>query len=133
MMGLGSGMVETLASVHSPSELRLRRYGIELEGLDRIVREELEFSTPPDLGVIDEIGKIELYSQRFINAVRRILEDETPVLGTVAIRGEGLIQEVKLRHDVDIIEVDLANRDELPGQLAARFRRDTFRRDPGAD
>ena len=76
----------------------------------------------PQLFVIDEIGKIELYSQQFIQTVQRILDGDVPILGTVAIRGDGLIQESKLRTDTQIIEVDNNNRDKLPSQIADRIR-----------
>ena len=110
-----------LASQHSTSELRLRRYGIELPGLEEVVEAELKDATP-QLFVIDEIGKIELYSQQFIQTVQRILDGDVPVLGSVAIRGDGLIQEAKLRSDTQSIEVDDYNRNELPPQIADRIR-----------
>lgn len=121
MVGLSSGQRVTLASVHSTSELRLRRYGIELSGLDKVVEQELRRATP-QLFVIDEIGKIELYSQMFIETTSKILDGDVTVLGTVAIRGEGLIQESKLRSDTEIIGVDNDNRDGLPTRIADQIR-----------
>jgi nucleoside-triphosphatase len=121
MVGLSTGCRVLLASKHSTSELRLRRYGIELPGLEEVVELELQNETP-QLFVIDEIGKIELYSQLFIQTVQRILDGDVPILGTVAIRGVGLIQETKLRSDTQIIEVDDHNRNELPPEIANRIR-----------
>ncbi|MEO1973432.1 MAG: nucleoside-triphosphatase, partial [Pirellulaceae bacterium] len=76
----------------------------------------------PQLFVIDEIGKIELYSQMFIETTSKILDGDVTVLGTVAIRGEGLIQESKLRSDTEIIGVDDDNRDGLPMRIADQIR-----------
>lgn len=121
MIGLRTGKPVLLASEHSESELRLRRYGIELAGLNEIVQQELRDVSFPQLFVIDEIGKIELYSELFVKAVQSILDGTIPVLGTVAIRGEGLIQEVKQRPDIDIIQVTQTNRDELPKTIANRL------------
>ncbi len=121
MVGLSTGCRILLASEHSTSELRLRRYGIELPGLEEVVKLELQDETP-QLFVIDEIGKIELYSQQFIQTVQRILAGDVPILGTVAIRGDGLIQEAKLRADTEIIAVDAHNRNGLPSQIADRIR-----------
>jgi nucleoside-triphosphatase len=121
MVGLGTGRRVLLASQHSASELRLRRYGIELSGLEEVVELELQNKTP-QLFVIDEIGKIELYSQKFIQSVERILDGDVPIIGTVAIRGGGLIQEAKLRSDTQIIEVDDNNRNHLPTQIAGRIQ-----------
>lgn len=121
MIGLRTGTRMLLASEHSQSDLRLRRYGIELAGLNEIVEQELRDVSVPQLFVIDEIGKIELYSQLFVDTVRAILNGTVPVLGTVAIRGEGLIQEVKERTDVDVVKATPTNRDELPNEIAARL------------
>jgi len=117
MVGLQTGKCVLLASVHSNSELRLRRYGIELLGLDEIVKQELHDEAVPQLFVIDEIGKIELYSRLFIETVQTILDGKIPVLGTVAVRGEGLIRDVKQRQDIDVIEVTEINRDDLPRRI----------------
>jgi hypothetical protein len=41
------------------------------------------------------------------------------VLATIALRGGGFIAEVEQRRDVQIVEVTKANRQTLPGQIAA--------------
>lgn len=128
MIALSTGRRVLLASVHSTSTLRLRRYGIELSGLEEVVEQELRGKTP-QLFVIDEIGKIELYSDLFVAAAREILEGEVPVLGTVAIRGDGLIQESKLRANTQIIEVDDRNRDGLPTRIAGELGLETDKSD----
>lgn len=59
--------------------------------------------------VIDEIGKMELFSQSFIRAVRQTLESSTcTVLGTIPIpKGKplALVEEVRSRSDVKIFTV----------------------------
>jgi hypothetical protein len=44
------------------------------------------------------------------------------VLATVALKGGGLIAEVKARPDVRLVTVGPANRDDLPDQLASVLR-----------
>jgi len=48
-----------------------------------------------ELFVIDEIGKMECFSEKFVAAVRRLFASEKSVLATVAQKGSGLIREVK--------------------------------------
>ena len=59
--------------------------------------------------VIDEIGKMELFSQPFIRAVRQTLDSSScTVLGTIPIpKGKplGLVEEVRSRRDVKIFTV----------------------------
>ena len=72
-----------------------------------------------DAFLIDEIGKMECHCPQFIAAMRRLLDGPVPVVATIALRGGGFIAEVKNRPDVQIVEVTQANRQALPGQIAA--------------
>jgi nucleoside-triphosphatase len=74
-----------------------------------------------DLFVVDEIGKMECYSRRFVDLVQQLLDGETRVLATVAMKGSGLIQSVKQRQDVDLITVSAGNRDDLVETLVNRI------------
>jgi nucleoside-triphosphatase len=69
--------------------------------------------------LIDEIGKMECFSLRFVTAVRSLLDGRRPMVATVAIKGGGFIAEAKARPDVEIWQVTKANREELPERLAA--------------
>ncbi|KAK5882147.1 hypothetical protein CesoFtcFv8_020762 [Champsocephalus esox] len=67
--------------------------------------------------VIDEIGKMELFSQPFIRAVRHTLDSSScTVLGTIPIpKGKplGLVEEVRSRRDVKIFTVSKENRNTI--------------------
>jgi nucleoside-triphosphatase len=121
-VGLG-GRSATLAHVDFCSEHRVGRYGVDLGGFKAILRAELaQPSGQVDLFVIDEIGKMECMSRGFVDAVTRILDGPVPVLATIAAKGGGFIAEVKVRPDVEIVTVTLANRDCLPDGLIRRIQ-----------
>ena len=63
---------------------------------------------------MDEIGKMECFSPRFIAASRQALDSPNIVLGTITFGGTDYIEQVKKRDDIEIIEVTPSNRDELP-------------------
>ncbi|XP_029986552.1 cancer-related nucleoside-triphosphatase [Sphaeramia orbicularis] len=66
--------------------------------------------------VIDEIGKMELFSKAFVQAVRRTLDSSCSVLGTIPVpkgRPLGLVEEVRTRRDVKVFTVTKDNRDAL--------------------
>jgi len=105
------------------SERGVGRYGVELDGFDRLVRDELGEGDDADLYVIDEIGKMEMFSDVFVEAATRVLDGPVPVLATIAAKGGGLIARVKERPDVELIKVTAANRDELVGVLVGRLFR----------
>ena len=62
---------------------------------------------------------MECQCPQFVAKMRRLLGGPIPVVATIALRGGGLIAEVKNRPDVQIVEVTQANRGELPAQIAA--------------
>ncbi len=50
--------------------------------------------------LIDGIGKIECHCPQFNWSMRTLLDGPIPVLATIALRGGGIIAEVKKRPDV---------------------------------
>ncbi|XP_056904384.1 cancer-related nucleoside-triphosphatase [Takifugu flavidus] len=76
--------------------------------------------------VVDEVGKMELFSRSFISCVRRTLDEPScTILGTVpAPRGKplALVAEVWNRTDVKVFIVSKENRDALLQDILAALR-----------
>lgn len=72
--------------------------------------------------IIDEIGKMELFSQSFKQAVLNALDSASPVLGTILVRPHPFCDSIKQRSDVTIIEVTMENRDNLPAEILHKLR-----------
>jgi nucleoside-triphosphatase len=118
-----NGRSTTLASVKSKSRMRVGRYGVELAGFERLLNEELNRATGAvDLYVIDEIGKMECFSTRFVGLIEKLLDGDVPVLATIAMKSGGFIAAVKERSDVELVQVHENNRNHLAGELAKRIR-----------
>jgi len=108
-----------LAEAGFRSKYRVGRYGVNVEGVELVAVVALENALESkDLVVIDEIGKMECYSQKFRDAVTTCLDGPKPVVATIAKRGDKFIESVKTRRDVVIYEVTPATRDGLPEKLA---------------
>ncbi|HDP70084.1 MAG TPA: hypothetical protein ENN38_04655 [Actinobacteria bacterium] len=63
--------------------------------------------------VLDEIGKIKLYSKKFKRLIKEILDLSRSVLATIGKIKNDFVEEVKCREDVVIFELTLRNRDEV--------------------
>ncbi|XP_072246499.1 cancer-related nucleoside-triphosphatase [Leuresthes tenuis] len=67
--------------------------------------------------IIDEIGKMELFSQSFVRAVRETLDSSScAILGTIPTpKGKplGLVEEVRSRRDVEVFTVSKENRNTI--------------------
>jgi nucleoside-triphosphatase len=106
-----------------PGPLRVGRYAVDPAALAPLIEEELERQAAAvDLFFLDEIGKMEVASSRFREAVLRMLDEPVPVAATVALKGGGLIAAVKARADVRLVTLTEENRDQLPEELEAWVR-----------
>jgi nucleoside-triphosphatase len=111
------GARAVLAHIGISSSQRVSRYGVDLEALDRFVDSTLDPAAGPDVFLVDEIGRMECLSPRFVAAIERLLDGEVPLVATVAERGAGLIERVKRRQGVVLWTMTRANRDEIPGRV----------------
>jgi nucleoside-triphosphatase len=121
------GATAILAHVEIRSPHRVGKYGVDLAALDRIAADQLS----PDRGdvvFIDEIGKMETFSRKFVETVESILDSPVPVVATVGQRGGGFIEDVKRRPDILLWTVSRTNRDWMPADIAAWVRSRVGRR-----
>uniref|UniRef100_A0AAZ3R1G1 Cancer-related nucleoside-triphosphatase n=1 Tax=Oncorhynchus tshawytscha TaxID=74940 RepID=A0AAZ3R1G1_ONCTS len=67
--------------------------------------------------IIDEVGKMELFSQAFIRSVRQTLDSPVfSVLGTIPLpsgKPLGFVEEIRTRMDVTVFTVSKENRDVI--------------------
>ena len=108
------GKRRTLAHVDIHSRHRVGKYRVDTDGFEEFLETLDLLNSDVELIVIDEIGKMELFSNRFRSLVRDVLNSDKQVLATIALGSEGFIREIKQRSDVHLFEVTQASRDSLP-------------------
>ena len=67
--------------------------------------------------ILDEIGKMECFSEIFRKAAADALNSPNIVVGTITLGGDDFIRSVKNRPDIEIIEVTSQNRESLPDMI----------------
>lgn len=110
-----------LAHQNISSEYHIRRFGVSIENIESIAVPAI---TPKakEVIIIDEIGKMECFSPKFILAAKKALDCPNIVVGTITLGGSDFITEVKQRNDIEIIEANLNNRNELPILIINKVR-----------
>ncbi len=89
------------------------RYKVDIKGFDDFL-DSISFIHPSNsLIIIDEIGKMECYSEKFKKLLIEILDSDKWLIATIALKGGGLIAEVKDRQDVKLFTMTKSNRDSL--------------------
>jgi nucleoside-triphosphatase len=117
------GETATLAGVHIAGGPRVARYGVNTAAMDHVASPAIERAIgDARLIVIDEIGKMELLSNRFRQAVLAALECGKPVLATVMLAAHPWADALKRRPEVSLVVLTEANRAQVAADLLAQVR-----------
>ncbi|MFX1605480.1 MAG: NTPase [Promethearchaeota archaeon] len=112
-----SGRVGTLAHVNRKNGPKVSKYRVNITDIDSIVVPELKKARKSGrFIIIDEIAKMELFSNKFADEVRRCL-DTKRVIGTIQDRKLPFLDEVRTRTDVTLLELTISNRNRIPMQV----------------
>lgn len=99
------------------SSYRVGKYRVDLKGFEDFIS-SIEFFAPDiEVIIIDEIGKMECFSIKFMDIIKRFLDSEKTVIATIAFKGSGFIEEIKRRDDIRLFEVTEKNRDYLVSEI----------------
>lgn len=99
------------------SVFHIRRYGVSIDNIEMIAVPSITPRFEDEIIIIDEIGKMECFSEKFCMAAVKALDARNIVLGTIAVGGTDFIREIKERNDIKVYDVTIKNRDELPEYL----------------
>ena len=115
-----------LSHVDIKSPYRVGRYKVDISGFEDFL-DGVSFSNPfTRLIIIDEIGKMECLSDRFKKLLREALGSGKWVIATIALKGSGLITEVKQRQDVKLFEITKGNRNSLLSEILGEINPKNF-------
>lgn len=107
-----------LAHVDCSSNFKVGKYRVDLDSFERVAIPAVENAMKnKSIIVVDEIGKMELFSMKFKELVKTILEGEKPLLGVVKEDDDAFTSMIKKRGDVTLIPVNYENRESLPGKV----------------
>ncbi|MGB9684557.1 MAG: NTPase [Candidatus Bathyarchaeales archaeon] len=115
ILDLASGKRGWLAHINQKTGPQVGKYCVNLEDLDKIgVEAVLKAVRECDVIAIDEIGPMELFSEKFKRAVREALESGKLLVGVVHWKArDELVDAVKRREDAETFTVTYENRDML--------------------
>jgi nucleoside-triphosphatase len=116
------GLSGILAHTNIKSPYKVGKYHVELADFEKSVVPILDVKqTNIELFIIDEIGKMECLSRKFVAVVRELLTSDKPALATIAQKGAGFISEVKNYPDVTLLKLTSSNRDEVTSEVIQRL------------
>ncbi|RLF29791.1 MAG: nucleotide kinase [Thermoplasmata archaeon] len=112
---------DVFAHIDMDSKDRVGKYGVNIDALERIGVPAIERAindSSINIIVIDEIGKMEMLSDRFCEIVVEALDSDKPIMVTLHKKSRTpLLQDVRRRDDIRILEVTPVNRNLLPYKI----------------
>jgi nucleoside-triphosphatase len=112
------GQSAVLAHVSFRRSPRVSKYGVDVENLERVAVPALrQAARECDIVVIDEIGKMELFSSAFREAVQEALASNKKVVGTIMLSPHPWADQLKSRPEVKVIRLSRANRQQVLQEL----------------
>ncbi len=112
------GREGVLAHVNHKSRHRVGRYGVNVRDVDAVAVPAIESTVRESrIVIIDEIARMELFSEAFRRAVVLALDSQCPVLATIQMRRDPFLDAIREREDVRIVTVTPENREQLVEEL----------------
>jgi nucleoside-triphosphatase len=117
----GRSAVLAHIDIHGP--LKVSKYGVDLDVLERVgVPSLYEAAAFQELVIIDEIGRMELFSEKFKSAVLEILDSGKKVLGTIMLKTDPWADLIKRRPEVKLVTVALNNHQQVLEEIKEWFK-----------
>ncbi len=122
ILNLETGEEFPLASKNFRSKFRVGKYGVYVDNVDRasdIIKESLEKN---DITIIDEIGPMELLSEKFSKTVLEAFSLDKNIIATIHYRSNHpTVKRLKSKKDVILYTLNVGNRDRIYFEILSKF------------
>ena len=117
------GQRAVLANINIRGPHRVGKYGVDLASLDEIAVPALRRALQEcDILVVDEIGKMELLSPAFREALLEALNSDKRFLGTITLQPHPFADQIKRDLRVEVLTVSRSNRKQVLDQVTNWLR-----------
>ena len=106
-----------LAHIDFDKKFSVGKYGVDLEGFEKVISEEFKKGTPSSLYIIDEVGPMECYSKKFVKIVEELLQGNSKILGSVQLKGGGLMERIRNEKSIKLFHLAEKNRKEVLSEV----------------
>ncbi len=112
---------EIFAHIDFDTKEKVGEYGVDISVIEKIGVPAIEKAIMDEnvnIIIIDEIGKMEMLSEEFCKMVTEAFDSDKPIIVTLHKKSRTpLLQDVRRRDDIRILEVTPVNRNLLPYKI----------------
>ena len=121
-----SGESAILSRTDKPTKYPVGRYFVDLKSFESFI-EHLFIYDSGHLLFIDEVGQMQLYSDRFMDLVSDYIGSPNDFIGTISqVHDHPFIQDLRGREDILLCMITPENREELRSALTEALRHRVF-------
>ncbi len=117
------GSTGILAKKGVVSEYKVGPYGVDIERFNDLLDKEKLNIHKCSFVIIDEIGKMELFSEKFRELINSILEGDSFLLASIMYKPHPFADMIKSRKDVRIFYLERKNFNNVKGQILGLLNR----------
>lgn len=111
-----------LARVNFESEFQVGKYKVNLKDLEEIGITSIEKAIEEGkIILIDEIGKMELFSEKFKEIVLKALNSKNKILGTIMLKRNPFCDKIKQRKDTRVFYLKRENFKKILEEVETYF------------
>jgi nucleoside-triphosphatase THEP1 len=119
---IDDGPPAVMAYIESGPGPRVGRYRVRVPSFERVALPAIDQALAhADVLVLDELGRMELFSTPFVARLGEVFKAAIPLAATVQVAAHPITDGLKRRADVEQVVVTTTNRDDLPSRLVARL------------
>jgi nucleoside-triphosphatase len=116
------GDTALLAAMGHPGAVTVSKYGVDLDELERVGLPQLRRAIERrHVLVVDEIGKMQLFSRNFRQTIFDAIRSGQPLLGTIMLGRNDYADRMKKHKNVQLLTLTEQNRQEILSLLRAKF------------
>ena len=119
-----SGKEGILADVSYDGEYIIGKYGVNLKEFEKVALTELESIINADSNkyvIIDEIGPMQLFSDKYKELLLKIASTDKKIVGTAFYESYDWLDDFKKLDNVELIEIDEMNRNDIPMEVVEKI------------
>ena len=122
-----NGKEGILADVSYDGEYRIGKYGVNLKEFEKVALTELESIINADNDkyvIIDEIGPMQLFSDKYKELLLKIASTDKKIIGTAFYESYDWLDDFKKLDNVELIEINEMNRNDVPMEVVEKISKD---------
>lgn len=116
------GQRSILAHVLIDSPYQIGKYKVDVNGFDTFLDSLNIHQYKNNPVIIDEIGKMECLSVKFVRMIQELLDSQNIVIATIAHTDGGIKGKIKEREDVMLFKINLENRNTIIDEILKTLR-----------